>query len=283
MNIDKIIKSLNYIVAIFKAFLWLAISMILSQAAMLQAIEFATTYSTKFDKNNDKLVQLEEAIVNTESALMYMIFVSLSIFMIMYIIDSYVIHKDSLRIKQFKISGMLKMIPLGIALNTLGSIILVLIPHKIITDAGYSVNLNIYTSLFSMVICVGIATPICEELIFRYFIYNSVKYITNTTFAIIMSSLVFGLAHKNPVQSIYTFIYGIIFASLNTKYNSILPGIILHITINTLTAILTVENQLSTDNIHELMIVISLFVGSALISIVVTAIERMRKHKDVQF
>lgn len=277
-------KVKEYIIAVFKGFLWLYIAKIIQKVAMLEAVQLSISYSNAYSKDTNRVIGYNEAILNAESAIQFTQLVSLFIFGLLYIICqdiSKIRHKYNFAIKSIRLKAVPKLISLGIILNIIGAIILAIVPKRVIEKTQYSTNLNIYTSLGSMVLCVGILVPICEELIFRYFIFNSVKFGTSKYFAILFSSLLFAIAHGNPIQQIYTFIYGVVFVTLNIKYNSILPSIILHIVINTTTALLTVENTLSNKNVHELLIVLTVFIISTTISIIWKVIDNKEKNKSV--
>jgi len=68
---------------------------------------------------------------------------------------------------------------------------------------------------------------IFEELLFRKAILNSSKRYGNV-FAIIFSSLLFGIYHFNLNQGIFAFLVGIIFAVIAVKTNSIKLTVLLH-------------------------------------------------------
>lgn len=60
-------------------------------------------------------------------------------------------------------------------------------------------------------ISVAILAPIVEEIIFRGIIFNKAAKYKGGAFPIIISALLFGLAHMQPIQIVYAFIVGLIF------------------------------------------------------------------------
>ena len=76
---------------------------------------------------------------------------------------------------------------------------------------------------------VAIFAPIVEELLFRGTLEE--KFLQqgySPTKAIIISSLIFGLIHLNPVQIPFAFCIGSVFGWLYYKTRSVVPGIIGH-------------------------------------------------------
>lgn len=83
---------------------------------------------------------------------------------------------------------------------------------------------------------VGIVVPIMEEIVFRYGICGTIGE-SNRTLGIILSSVLFGLAHGNLIQSIYTGIFGLFLAIVYTKHKNLALPIIAHSTFNSLSVI----------------------------------------------
>lgn len=90
-----------------------------------------------------------------------------------------------------------------------------------------------YTSNSILQLCIVIILiPICEEIIYRRVIFSYLKENYNIVGAIIIQALLFGIAHGNIVQGIYTFILGITLALVYIYCNSLWGSIILHIIFN---------------------------------------------------
>lgn len=83
-----------------------------------------------------------------------------------------------------------------------------------------------------------IIAPITEELFYRGMLLNVFSK-SNQRFAIFATALFFGFAHGNIQQFILAFLLGIFFAHITMKHGSIIPSIIVHIFVNTLSTVLS--------------------------------------------
>ena len=84
-----------------------------------------------------------------------------------------------------------------------------------------------------LVLC--IIAPIAEEYLFRGLMMRKMlKWNISPWYAIIGSSIMFGLFHLNPAQIPGAIILGIVMAWMCYRTRSLIPGIIIHITNNTL-------------------------------------------------
>lgn len=98
----------------------------------------------------------------------------------------------------------------------------------------------LYTpSLLVQIICLGIITPIMEELIFRGLIFKRIRRIVSAKRAIIASALFFGLYHGNLVQSIYGILCGLLLGYLYEKFGSLKAPILAHMLMNIVACVLT--------------------------------------------
>lgn len=79
--------------------------------------------------------------------------------------------------------------------------------------------------------------PTLEELAFRGVIFRSLEKIKKGWFPIIVSALLFGLCHMIFVQSVYTFVFGLVAAIIYEKTRNILYPILCHMAINLMSAI----------------------------------------------
>lgn len=176
-----------------------------------------------------------------------------------YIIDRQ-FKKGRFGINKIKCTKISYFILIGVVLNILTTIGVSIVPDEIVNNSGFDTSYVYNGSFIGMLIAVGLLGPIYEEIAFRYFVFHNANRI-NTIVAIIVSSLVFGIAHGNIVQGTYAAIYGIIFVIIDIKNKSIIPSIIMHITINTL-SMLTI---LGTTSIG-LLIIYSVALTAAIIA-----------------
>ncbi len=93
------------------------------------------------------------------------------------------------------------------------------------------------------IVCLGILTPVVEEMMFRGLIYNRIKRRSNNVkHAIVFSGLLFGFYHGNFVQMIYGCLAGFLLAYVYEKYGSLMAPILGHIFLNMVAIILTEAN-----------------------------------------
>lgn len=124
---------------------------------------------------------------------------------------------------------------LGIGLNLLLSILLNYINIEQI-DPNYSKQMEQLLSSGNVVlgiITIGLIGPIFEEILFRKIIFNYLKVFSPVT-AIILQAILFGAYHINIIQFIYATIIGIILGFVVYWTSNLLPSIIIHCCINTI-------------------------------------------------
>lgn len=110
--------------------------------------------------------------------------------------------------------------------------------HQIIPGTVPSVMGFVTTSISFL-----IYAPIMEELLFRgAILHNSKKY--GEAFAIVMTSLFFGLYHANYLQSFYTFALALVLGYITVKAESIIPAIIAHFSFNLIGTLATIFSSL---------------------------------------
>ena len=88
------------------------------------------------------------------------------------------------------------------------------------------------TSPFLQLMSVGFVAPVMEEILFRGCILGTLKKEMHPWIAIIVSAILFAVAHGTPIGMIYTFILGIIMGWLTVTFKSIVPSILFHAAYN---------------------------------------------------
>lgn len=101
-------------------------------------------------------------------------------------------------------------------------------------------------SLAVGLICYGIVSPLAEELVFRGIVYNELKRSYKLPLAMLISALLFGLYHMNPVQGGYGFIMGLLLAYLYEYFGNFLWPALVHMLANCLAYILSNTNLSAT-------------------------------------
>lgn len=102
-------------------------------------------------------------------------------------------------------------------LNSIG-----LYPH--IPEFPYDNNI---ASIIMYIISLSIIPPLVEEFAYRGIVLGSLRQYGDG-FAILVSSVLFGLMHENFGQTPFAFIVGLILGFLTVRLNSILPAMIIH-------------------------------------------------------
>lgn len=100
------------------------------------------------------------------------------------------------------------------------------------------------------VLAVAIVGPIGEEVLFRAGAISQLrKYGWSSSAAIAISALLFGIAHMNPVQTIYATILGLLLGWVYIRTKSLILCIVLHILNNLSSVIIStlVENPNATS------------------------------------
>ena len=90
---------------------------------------------------------------------------------------------------------------------------------------------GIKNSFIDLLVIIALG-PIYEEILYRRIIFEYLKKNYNIVLAVILQALVFGVAHGNIVQGIYTFILGVPLALVYMYSKSLLGSIILHMVFN---------------------------------------------------
>ena len=91
-----------------------------------------------------------------------------------------------------------------------------------------------------------IIAPITEEIFFRGMILRTFSK-ANQRFAIFASAFFFGMTHGNVPQFILAFILGIFLAHITLKHGSIIPSVIVHIFINSVSSAISETASLNLN------------------------------------
>ena len=89
-------------------------------------------------------------------------------------------------------------------------------------------------SIWALLLMVAVLPSICEELAFRGFLLSGLRRMKNTTLAILVSSLFFGIAHQLLQQSIAAFVVGMMIGYMSIQTKSIFPCMLYHLIHNSL-------------------------------------------------
>jgi len=98
--------------------------------------------------------------------------------------------------------------------------------------------------LWQMLLVIGLAPAFCEELAFRGFILAGLRRMGHKWGAIVLSAVIFGLAHGILQQSLGACVVGIVIGYVAVKTGSLWPGVLYHLVHNSLSVLLS---RLSPD------------------------------------
>ncbi len=93
--------------------------------------------------------------------------------------------------------------------------------------------------LLPVLALVALLPAVCEELAFRGFILSGLRHMGHKWAAIILSSILFGVMHGLLQQSLATCVIGIVIGYIAVQTGSLLPGILFHVTNNSLVVLTT--------------------------------------------
>lgn len=102
------------------------------------------------------------------------------------------------------------------------------------------------------IVCVAVLGPILEELLFRGAVTKALLQKFSPAVAILLSGLLFGLFHINPVQVVSASLIGFLLAWLYWRTRSVVPGILIHILNNSFSVYLSL-NYPEVENVKELI------------------------------
>lgn len=98
--------------------------------------------------------------------------------------------------------------------------------YQVVAENQYDVVLVVGLILY------GAVSPFVEEVIFRGFLYGRMRVYMKKVWAVLLSSLLFGIYHGNLVQGVYGFFMGLIFALVYNYYNNFYMAVFMHMIAN---------------------------------------------------
>lgn len=119
------------------------------------------------------------------------------------------------------------------------------------------------------VFSVAVMPAFVEEFMFRGIILNKLRQFGDG-FAVLVSSILFGLIHGNLVQIPFAFVVGLALGFIVVKTNSIIPSMIVHFTVNATSVLVSIFEQ-SIDN-NTINLIFSSFLLFILVGAIASAI-----------
>lgn len=136
--------------------------------------------------------------------------------------------------RRLQIWDVLLLLGTGAALSQFGNMILGL--FEVLLDyQDYQETMDLMMegkSMCFLILCMGTIAPLAEEVIFRWLIYLRLRDYLRMGSAAVISGLIFGIYHGNPVQAVYAGVLGMIFAWLLETTGSLWTSVFLHMGAN---------------------------------------------------
>jgi len=92
-------------------------------------------------------------------------------------------------------------------------------------------------TMYGLLLLAVLVAPVCEEVLFRGFVFSGFLHSMPLAWAVILSALIFAMAHNDPASFPVLFCIGILLALLRWRTRSLWPGILLHLLNNAWSAI----------------------------------------------
>lgn len=122
------------------------------------------------------------------------------------------------------------------------------------------------TGMAVMTVYKCIIAPVTEELFFRGMLLKVFSR-TNQRFAVFATAFFFGLSHHNIPQFVLAFLLGTFLAHITLKHNSIIPAVIVHIFINTMSTAVSYIEQYAGFIFTSCIIIVMAVMGFFLLCI----------------
>ncbi len=131
------------------------------------------------------------------------------------------------------------------------------------------------SGMLIQVLSVAIMAPLAEEIIFRAGIQGSLKAGMPRWCAIVVSALIFGIMHGNPIGIIYASVLGILMGWIYSKFDSIIPSMVFHLAFNTMSLIISLF-----EGIPFIICIISCALFAACIAFIATIDKGKGENND---
>lgn len=131
--------------------------------------------------------------------------------------------------KKIKLSTIPLFFVLALGLSSLSSEFLALVHYTVPNFDNYNAIpiISVWT-----VIAIVLVSPICEEIIFRGFLFSILKKKLPVNIALILQAICFGIFHRSLIQGFYAFIGGLFLGLIFYYTQNILSNILFHMLLN---------------------------------------------------
>ncbi|HCW80098.1 MAG TPA: hypothetical protein DG942_03205 [Ruminococcaceae bacterium] len=126
-----------------------------------------------------------------------------------------------------------------------------------------------------LILYVCLIGPVLEETLFRGMILQSLRP-WGDWFAVIVSSIIFGLSHMNIAQCIPVIMIGIVLGFAAVKTESVFPSMLLHIINNTAAIVITVSGAETNQAANKVLEAAGIALAAAAVLLVILRREDVR-------
>ncbi len=137
----------------------------------------------------------------------------------------------------------------GAAMNVFVSVTMSALPlPQEMIDQHSAQTMSLYGGMPMLleIFSVAVVAGITEELIFRGLVMSRLKKGMGTAAAVIVSAVIFGVAHGSVLAVIYATLLGLLLGALCARYGSVIPGMIFHVFFNMTSYLLPEEGTVLT-------------------------------------
>lgn len=152
------------------------------------------------------------------------------------------------------------------------------IPQDLLGDLTSGVSKLTAYPFWQAILANALLIPIMEEVLFRGYIFSRLEKAMPSIVAALISSVVFGLCHGGLVWAIWAFLLGMFICVVRIKSRSIVPGIIIHIIMNTYAMVVSYFPVL--ENITYPVMYTLTTVGGILMAVYVVGILKDKNYSD---
>lgn len=152
------------------------------------------------------------------------------------------------------------------------------IPQELLGDLTSGVSKLTAYPFWQAILANALLIPIMEEVLFRGYIFSRLEKAMPSIVAALISSVVFGICHGGLVWAIWAFLLGMFICVVRIKSRSIVPGIIIHIIMNTYAMVVSYFPVL--ENITYAVMYTLTAVGGILMAVYVVGILKDKNYSD---
>ncbi len=152
------------------------------------------------------------------------------------------------------------------------------IPQDLLGDLTSGVSKLTAYPFWQAILANALLIPIMEEVLFRGYIFSRLEKAMPSIVAALISSVVFGICHGGLVWAIWAFLLGMFICVVRIKSRSIVPGIIIHIIMNTYAMVVSYFPVL--ENITYAVMYTLTAVGGILMAVYVVGILKDKNYSD---